>query len=195
MMKLPHALMIALLLPLGGCVAAAGGAAGTGFTVTQERSAGEIVDDATVWTRINSHYIQKDVNDLFSHVNIEVHEGRVLLTGNVEAPQTKVEAVRLAWQAEGVKEVINEIEVRNKTSLNDSARDTWLTAQVKSKFLLERNMRSVNYTVETVNGVVYLLGIAQDEDELSIATKIASRVKGVKKVVSHVRLKDDPLRN
>lgn len=189
--------VLSLVPLLSSCVlaAAGAGAGATGYSVAQERSAGDTIDDITIRTKINSLYIQKDVNDLYAGVSIEVNEGRVLLTGNVENPDSKVEAVRLAWQPQGVKEVINEIEVRNKTSLRNDAKDAWITTQVKSKLLLEKNVRSINYNVETVNAVVYLIGIAQDENELDVATVVASKVKGVKKVVSHVRLKEDPLRN
>ncbi len=188
--------VLSLVPVLSGCLAAAGAGAGaTGYSVTQERSAGDTIDDITIRTKINSLYIQKDVNDLYSGVSIEVNEGRVLLTGNVQKPESKVEAVRLAWQPQGVKEVINEIEVRDKTSIKNDTKDAWITAQVKAKLLLERNVRSINYNVETVNAVVYLIGIAQDENELDVATVVASKVKGVQKVVSHVRLKEDPLRN
>ena len=49
----------------------------------------------------------------------------------------------------------------------------------------------VNYSVETVNGIVYLIGIAQDEGELTRVTDYARNIGGVVKVVSHVRMKED----
>jgi osmotically-inducible protein OsmY len=169
-----------------------GGAAKVGSVVAEERSVGAAVDDTAIWTEIKSHYLQKDFNNIFAGVNVEVKTGRVLLTGTVENPEQRVEAVRLAWQPVGVKEVINELQITDKSSVRDTANDYWINTQVKAKLLVEKNVRSVNYTVDTINGVVYLIGIAQNEWEMNQAALVASRVKGVKRVISHVQVKENP---
>lgn len=170
------------------------GATTTGVVASQERSMGNAVDDTGIKLTIDNLYLRKDFNDLFKNVAVRVTEGRVMLTGNVDKPESSIDAVRLAWQASGVREVINEIQVNDKTGIADYARDAWIATQVRAKLLFEKNVRSVNYSVEAVNGVVYLMGIAQNEDELKKATYLASIVPHVKQVVSHVLLKDDPRR-
>jgi osmotically-inducible protein OsmY len=170
------------------------GATTGGVVAAQERSAGNAVDDAGIKLTLDNLYFNRDINDLFKNVSVHVTEGRVLLTGDVDRPETKIEAVRLAWKATGVKEVIDEVQVNDKAGIVDYARDTWIDTQIRSRLLFEKNLRSVNYNIETVNGVVYLLGIAQDQEELNKATYIASTTKYVKQVVSHVILKDDPRR-
>lgn len=187
-------LVFCVVLLAGCAVAAVGGAGTVGYTGAQERTIGSAVDDTVIDAEIHSRFVQKDVNDLFFNVGVEVSEGRVLLTGSVKNPESRVEAVRIAWQPKGVKEVINEIQVTDKSSLKDVAKDTWITAQVKSKLLFGKKIKSINYSVETVNGVVYLMGLAENENELSRATNAASTVKGVVKVVSHVRLYGDERR-
>ena len=188
----PLLLASAAVLPmLQGCIpVVAGGAAATGVAAAQERTVGGAVDDTTIWAEIKHHYIQADINELLEDVNVEVNEGRVLLTGSVRDPQTRVDAVKYAWKPNGVKEVINEINVTDKSSLKDLAKDTWITTQIKSKFLLNQDIRSINYYVETINGVVYLLGVAQDQQELDAATNLASTVNGVQRVISYMRMKD-----
>jgi len=121
-------------------------------------------------------------------------EGRVMLTGSVQGEQYKTQASELTWNVRGVKEVINEIEV-DKKELSDRAKDMFIASTVRSKLLLEKDLRSINYVVDVNHGIVFLLGIAQDNNELSRALKIASMVKGVQKVVNHVIIKDDPRRN
>ncbi len=195
--KLASVAAAAVLLSstLGGCVTAAvSGATAVSYAVVQERSVGNAVDDATILTHINSLYLQKHVDEYFSSIDVDVHEGRVLLTGKVPTAEHKVEAVRLAWQPVGVREVINEIIVADKSTVNDYARDAWINAQINGKLLVSRYVRSINYSVEVLDGVVYLFGIAQDKDELDRATQASSTVKGVQKVISHVRLKTDPAR-
>lgn len=184
---IPLAIVIALGLP--GCVGAVlGGTATVGTAAVQERSVGDAVDDSVTTASVNEKLFAKDV-DLFSAVGVEVVEGRVLLTGSVRTPDDRVEAVRLAWQANGVKEVLNEIQVADKSGLVDIARDTWISTQLKSKLMFDKHIKAINYNVETVNGVVYMIGIAQDRGELERTANHARTIPHVRQVVSHVRLK------
>ncbi len=183
-------LVLAIGFALTGCATAVvGGGAAVGVAAAEERSLGEAVDDTVIYAALNGSLFAKDV-DLFSDVGVEVHEGRVLLTGTVRKPEDRIEAVRLAWQVDGVREVINEIQVTDKSSLTDYARDVWITAQLKSKLLLDKSIESLNYNIETVNGVVYMLGVAQDKAELERATNHARTIPHVREVISHVRLKN-----
>ena len=177
-----------------GCTkegAGLGGAAAVGVLIAQERSVGDAATDAVIRTTINELLIRNDLK-LFRDVEIEVVEGRVLLAGNVNRPQDRVEAVRLTWRAAGVKEVINEIEVRAKGGIGNYARDSWISTRFLAKLLLDKDIRAINYNVDTVNGVVYLIGIAQSQAELKRATNHARAIPYVRRVVSHVRLKDPP---
>lgn len=185
--------ILGVALSQAGCQALLlGGAAKAGAVVSEERSVGEAVDDTAIWTEIKSAYLQKSVDNIFSAVNVEVKQSRVLLTGRVNTPEDRVEAVRLAWQPSGVKEVINEIQITDESGLSDVANDFWINTQVKTKLLVEKNVRSVNYSIDTINGIVYLMGVAQNEWEMKKAATVASRVKGVKRVVSHVVVKENP---
>ena len=189
----PLVMLLALVSPaLQGCAGpgvVAGTTATAGVTAAQERSIGAAIDDTIITAAVGHYLFQKDI-ELFGAIDVEVVEGRVLLLGSVKKPEDRVEAVRLAWQAKGVKEVINEIQVTDQGGLVDYARDTWISAQLKTKLLLDKEIKAINYNVETVNGVVYMIGIAQDQAELERATNHARTIKHVRKVISHVRLKD-----
>ncbi len=181
-------LCMTAMLSLAGCTTfAMSGVTTAGYTMAEERTVGHVIDDASIAAQINSNFLQKDVNELFQKVGVTVIEGRVLLTGSVNRPEARVEAVRIAWHPKGVKEVLNEIQI-SKVNPKQYAQDVFISAQVKSRMLLDRDIRSINYNVETVNGVVYLIGLARGQEELTRVTDITSRVKGVKKVVSHVQV-------
>lgn len=187
----PLVILGAVAFGLMGCsvpAAVVGAGASVGIAAAQERSVGEAIDDTTINLKISSNLLQKD-EALFRRVGVEVLQGRVLLTGNVPEPEQRVEAVRLAWRAEGVKEILNEIQVNDTSSLLDFAKDGWISTQLRAKILGDREITDINYSVETVNGVVYLLGIAQNEDELQRVTNHARNIRGVVKVVSHVSMK------
>jgi osmotically-inducible protein OsmY len=142
--------------------------------------------------------LQKNFDNLFASVHVKTNEGRVLLTGSVSNERMRDLAVQIAWSQKGVKEVINELKIAEKTgelAVKDYSIDSWVTTQLKAKLLLEKDIHSINYKIETINGVVYLFGIAQNQHELDRVTAIASSINHVKRVVSYVRLKNDPHRD
>ncbi len=165
-----------------------------GRSVTEERKAGDIVDDIVINSKIRARFSTKDFNNIFAKVSVSSTEGRVLLAGGVESMEYAAQAVEISWTVPGVKEVINEIQIEN-ISIGTMAKDSWIATRIKSKLFLDKDVKSVNYSVEVNNGIVYLTGIAQDQIELSRAEELASFVKGVTKVISHVVMKDDPRRN
>ena len=182
------------LLAVTGCARAViGGAASVGVAVAQERAVGAAVDDVTITFRIKDEFLNAD-NELFGSISVGTVEGRVLLAGNVREPDDRVEAVRIAWQVPGVREVFNEIEVRDRGSIIDYLKDVRISTELRFKLLTDRDISAINYSVETVNGVVFLMGIAQSEEELERATGHARNIGGVQRVVSFVVLKTDPAR-
>ena len=188
------ALAMAACLCLSGCVEfLVGAAATTGLAVAEERSVGDAVDDLTIRTELNHLFFHDDIK-LYQNVSFSVIEGRVLLKGSVATPEDRVRALRLAWQADGVREIINEIQVSDESGLLDYARDTWISTQLKARLLLDGGVLSINYSIETVNGTIYVIGIAQDEAELKRVTDHARDIEDVRRVVSHVVFKDAPNR-
>jgi len=188
------AALVAVALLGSGCTGALIGAGATaGVTVAQERSVGDAIDDAAIHVDIDRRLLEKQ-ETLFRDVGVEVVEGRVLLTGTVPQPENRIDAVRIAWQVDGVREVIDEIEVTDKSGLLDYAKDTWITTQLRTKMLTDTDVSDINYNVETVNGVIFLMGIAQNQAELNRVTNYAREISGVRQVKSHVRLKNDPRR-
>ncbi len=183
---------------LCSCVPVLFSAAGTGIKVAnEERSVGSAVDDVTIWTKIKSDLLQKNVDDMFATIDVKVTEGRVLLTGTVPSPEAKLEVTRIAWAQNGTKEVINDLQIAQRTgklAVKEYSLDTWITAQIKSRLLIDEQIRSVNYSIETIDKEVYLIGIAQDQVELDRVVAVARSVRYVEKVVSYVRLKNSPLR-
>lgn len=170
-----------------------GGAAATGVAVAaQDRSAGRTVDDTAISTQIKDHLISSEFKGLFTGVGVEVHEGRVMLTGLVNSYDAASEAVKRAWQVGGVVEVINEIQVDESQEFSQFegvASDSLITSQIKSRLLFTSNIRSANYAVETVRGIVYILGAAQNDWERDAVLKIASVTSGVKNVIGHIKVR------
>ena len=111
----------------------------TSMVVTDERSMGSIIDDKTIANRIRYELAKLDWYKGFSAINVSVFEGRVLLTGSTTKDDYLKEAVRLAWSTRGVNEVINEVNLKNK-SLGSTAKDIFLINEIRAKLLLEKNL-------------------------------------------------------
>ncbi len=178
---------------MSGCV---GLALGTGATVgvaaAQEGGLEAAASDTLIVATINDLWFKYDIAT-FAKLNLTVNQGRVLITGVVQKPEARVEAVRLAWQARGVKEVINEIRVANSGGITGYARDTWITARLRTMLTFERGVQSINYSIDTVQGTVYLMGVAQGQAELNRAIQVARTIPDVKQVVSYVKLAGEPV--
>jgi osmotically-inducible protein OsmY len=185
---------LALTGALAGCVATAVGAgAAVGDTALQDRGIKGAVSDTDIRAQINHYWLQKD-HKMWMALNLQIYEGRVLVSGVLPTADERSDAIELAWKASGVRDVYDEVQVATGGGFIDYARDTKIQTELDTQLLFAKDVQSVNYSVEVVNGVVYLLGVAQDQAELDRVLNIARNVADVKKVISHVLLKDDPQR-
>jgi len=191
-----RALFAALVLApsLSGCVWIAAGGAVAGVTaVRQERSVGNAIDDVRIKSTLESRLAGHSAG-LFIHVSGTVVEGRVLLTGTVEEPAARLDASRIAWSVEGVRKVDNDIQVTDATGWYNRPQDLWIATELRATILGDMNIKDVNYTIDVLNGVVYLTGVAQDQAELDRVVAHAKKTSGVARVESYVVLKTDPIR-
>ena len=155
----------------------------------EERSFNNFVEDTIIVAQLKNAYFSNN-EKIFFNVSVEVTEGRVLLTGSVEQIDERIEATKLAWSIEGVNEVINEIQISNDEGILDYADDLIMKTKINAKLLLDKDILNLNYSVEVVNSIVYLIGIAQSQEELDSVINISENTYGVQNVINYVRLKD-----
>jgi osmotically-inducible protein OsmY len=183
--------LILLMINIGcspvGVLASGGGA--TMVVAEGDRSLGTVVDDATIKLNLSAKFLKSE-NRLFLDVNSNVTEGRVLLTGLVDTQEIRIEAVRKVWEINGVREVINEIEVGNKTTLKEYMNDLWINTQVKSLAARTIGLRSFSYNFETIKGKVYIAGITSRPEQLQAIVESTKTIKGVKEIVNYVVIKE-----
>jgi len=156
----------------------------------EERSFNNYVEDTIILAQLKNLYFSNN-EIIFFNVSVEVVEGRILLTGTVNQIDQRIEATKLAWGIVGVIEVINEIQINNDESILDYADDLIMKTKINAQLLLEQDVLNINYSIEVVNGIVYLIGIAQNQVELDIVITISKNTYGVQNVISYVRLKDN----
>src|SRR5215469_15098739 len=184
-------LMVSLPMMLGGCplaiVGGLGAAGGAGYAANDERGVHGGIDDFAIKSNIQKAWLQ--ANPLLQTLNINVYEGRVLLTGAAPTPESKVQAAEIARQIPGVRVVYDEIEMTTPETAWADAQDTWISSRLRTELAFNPDIRSGNYTIETVNGSVYLIGSARTQAELDNATSIARKIPDVKRVVSYVEVR------
>ena len=194
MLRRLSGLICLLVLPLclSGCVAGmlVGAGATVGVAASEERGIGGAATDMSIQTDLNEKWLHESL-EIESDVSLTVHEGRVLLTGTVPTPEMRLKAVQLVWEVAGVREVIDEIKVGEGGGIGTYARDVLISNELRAKLLFDSNIQSINYSVETVGGTVYLMGVAQDQAELDRVTGYARNISYVQRVVSYVRLKQE----
>jgi osmotically-inducible protein OsmY len=190
--KILISLILIFSLNILGCspasILASGGA--TGMVVAEgDRSFGSVVDDATIKINIVAKFINSDDN-LFVDVNTSVLEGRVLLTGLVDNQEIRIDAVRLVWEVEGVKEIINEIEIGNRTTLKDYASDLWINTQARALAAKTVGIKAITFNFETINGKIYIAGISSRKDLLDEMILALKNIKGVNEIVNYVIIRE-----
>ena len=77
------------------------------------RSTGTNIDDAGITASVKSKLVADKAANL-TRVDVDTNNGTVYLNGTVESPEQKSRAEQLAWQANGVRSVVNNLQVQKK---------------------------------------------------------------------------------
>ena len=157
---------------------------------TTEKGFSTSVSDTVIEAKLTDKFIQKDVS-LVTGIESSVSNGAVLMTGRVDTQDQKILATRLAWEIKGVKEVINEIQIVNEKSLKVTAKDLAASAQLRAALIGDQEIVSLNYSIDVVNGIVYLSGVAANEKERERVITHAQSLRFAKKVVNYIILSTD----
>lgn len=183
-------LLVACLIFVSACSPlgiAAGAGAGLGIAAAQEGGISGAASDIGIKAKISDLWFRYDVST-FAKLDLTVDQGRVLITGIVQDPDSRVQAVRLAWQVEGVRQVINEIRIAKRDGLPGYVRDQWITTRLRAALTFDRDVQSINYSIDTVQGTVYLMGAAQNQAELNKVIETARTIPHVRQVISYVKM-------
>ena len=191
--------VLLVCLVLVGCapMLIGGGAAVVGGMAYREKGISGSFEDTSLSMKIKKRLRKRDRDwntYLRKKVQICVHNGEVLLTGNVATEEESRWAEQVVWEVFGIKSVINQLVVAGHPSRHLLS-DVAITAKCKAMLSTHSqiNIRSLNYSIKTVDGIVYVMGISKSVREQQIALNTIARVKGVKKVVCLARFKEEVL--
>ena len=183
--------LISSALALSGCVNAAIGIGTAAVAAsTTEKGLSTSVSDSVIQAKLSDSFIQTS-QSLFLNVETSVNNGSVLLTGKLKTQDEKITATRLSWEIKGVREVINEIQLSGTSSLKSSAKDLAASAQLRAALIRDPEISSLNFSIDVVNGIVYLSGVAETEQERERVIAHAQELRFAKQVVSYIILAYD----
>ena len=160
-------------------------------------------DPRTVGMQIDDTLMQKNLvarltfaeKKYFLYIQVEILDGRIFLTGKVDEPEEKIKITKMAWETKGVRSVKNAIEIKGYSNFKSSAKDILITSQLRTALLFNRSVKSGNYTLETINKIIYIFGIAIDDEERREVIDEANKIYDVKEVIPTIYLVSELSRN
>ena len=87
-------------------------------------------------------------------------------------------------------EVVNELQVTDTSSIKDIAKDLAASATLRGKMIADKNISSLNFSIDVVNGIVYLSGVASTPQEMNRVVGHAEN-PGLLEVVNYIILVKD----
>ena len=185
-----------IIINISGCAGTLiGGAASVGLASVQERSIKDAAIDLKLELQIQKKLFKTNSDKLFANVGVTILEQRVMLVGNVESQKLRDLASTIAWGiSPKIKDVLNELTIGENTSLVSEAKDARISLSLSGLLIGDAEISDINFSHSVSKQIIFLIGIAQDTNELDKVIYHARTVKGVKKVISHLILKNDKKR-
>ena len=191
-MKNKCLLFLLALTLLNGCIGTSSqGLFGTGVSVAIDpRSLGTQIDDNLMQKNLTARLILNDKKYLLS-INTKVLDGRIFLTGKVEDPEEKLKITKMAWETKGVRSVRNNVIIKEEFNFKQSATDLLITSQLRTALVINKNIKSTNYNIDTYKKKIYIYGIAQTKDEQKEVIKEGKAIPDVERVIASILLVED----
>ena len=185
-----------ILLALSGCVGVSSqGVLGTGVNIFLDpRTLGTQIDDSIMQKSFLIGVSQIDKKYVLS-VSSKVVDGHIYLTGTVDSVDEKILLTKIAWKTEGARSVKNNIKVKDKFSLKNSAKDLLITSQLKVALLSNKQVSMANYQINTVNQIIFIFGIAKSESEKREVINEAKIIQDVKNIDASIFLVSELSKN
>ena len=193
-MKKKLSLLLIFIL-LTSCGAKNIGSFSKGVSITFDpRTVGMVIDDTIMQKSLVAKLVMAE-KKYFLSIQVEVIDGRIFVTGKVDEPEEKIKITKLAWETKGVRSVKNAIAIKGKSNFKSNAKDILITTQLRTSLIFNKITKSSNYTLETINGNIYIFGIAMTEEEKKEVIKEANKIYDVKSILPTIYLVEELSRN
>jgi len=191
-MKIRYILLILIPVFFSGCIGfSSKGVFGTGVSVAFDpRSVGTQIDDSIMQKSLSARIIMKN-KSYFLSIKTKVLDARIFMTGKVDKPEEKLQLTKLAWETDGVRSVRNDIKIKEEFNFKRSAKDILISSQLRTAMILNKNIKSSNYQIDTYKKKIYIYGIAMSSEEKNLIISEAEEILDVEKVIASIILVED----
>ena len=185
-------IILFLLLFLNSCVgSSSSGVFGTGVSVALDpRTLGTQIDDSIMQKNLQARLALTDKSYLVK-ISVKVLDGRIFLGGKVDEPEEKLKITKMAWETKGTRSVKNNISIKKKFSLKNTAIDILITSQLRTALILNKNVKAANFNIDTINQKTYVFGIASIKDEKKEIIQEAKQIVDLKELVTSILMVSD----
>jgi len=191
-MKKIKIFLLVVLIVLTGCVGTSStGVFGTGVSIAFDpRTIGTQIDDSIMQKNLSAKLINMNTNYILS-VKSKVLDGRIFITGKVDTIEEKLKITKLGWEIKGARSVKNDLQIKDKFNLQQTAKDILITSQLRAAMIGNKKIKSVNYNIDTYKKKIYVYGISQDEAERREVINEAKQILDVEDVIASILLIED----
>ena len=185
-------LFLIIVFNLQSCTAPIiGGVSAIAFSSSaQEKGLGTSINDKVIYVKLrNAIYDWKP--SVSENISISVDNGSILVTGKLKKIDTKIKLTKIIWEINGVKEVNNKVQISETNNFKNIAKDLASLGEIKAKLMASKKLNSLNFSIDVVNSIAYISGVASSEEEISIVTQIAQEARFIKEVQNFVKVNKD----
>ena len=167
-MKIRKIIILLSFVLLSSCVGySSTGVLGTGVSIALDpRSLGTQIDDSLMQQNLRARLLSTDKSYIIS-VKTKILDGRIFLTGKVNSVEDKLKITKLAWEIKGARSVNNDLQIKEKFNFKRSAKDLLITSQLRAALIGSKNIKAVNYNIDTYKKKIYAYAIAQKKKALT----------------------------
>ena len=185
-------LLLIIILNLQSCAAPIiGGVSAIAFSSSaQEKGLGTSISDKVIFVKLRNAIFDWDPS-VSENVSLSVNNGSILVTGKLKNIDTKVQLTKIIWEINGVIEVNNKVQISETNNLKNIAKDLASLGEIKARLMASKKLNSLNFSIDVVNNIAYISGVASSEEEISIVTQIAQEARFIKEVQNFVKVNKD----
>jgi len=191
-MKLKFINIIFIFLFFTSCVGTSSqGIFGTGVSIAFDpRSIGTQIDDSIMQKNLQARLTLTNKKYFFK-ISVKVLDGRIFLGGKVDEAEEKLKITKMAWETKGARSVKNNIAIKQKFSFKNTVKDVLITSQLRTALILNQNVKSANFNIDTINQKTYVFGIAYSENEKKEIIQEAKQIVDLKEIVTSILMVSD----
>ena len=168
---------------------------GSGVSIAYDpRTVGMQIDDSIMQKNLIGRLTLTDKKYIIS-ISAKVLDGNIYLSGKVDEPEEKLKIIKMAWETKGARSVQSTVTIKGNSNFKSTAKDILITSHLRTAQIFNKLTKATNYTIDTINGKIYIFGIAMTKKEKEKVISEADQIHGVKDVIPSIYLVEELSRN